>query len=482
MKVLIPLLMLVMLVDSTSFAASKPLTLKQALKIALEKNLEVKLAQLEAEKGQTHIESAESPFDTTAAATADWKEDRDKSTSTSLVGTKNITENFNASLTKKIITGTNLDLQFKNIYKETDATSSALKTYWDPKLELNITQPILKNFFGVNDRNNLKVGELKNILYRYRSEDQMEIALSTISKLYLDFSAAEETLQIKKEALEHAKKLYTANKKKLKLGTLEETDLLASEANVLSRENDTLIAKNNWELAHENLKVVLEEKTAIIFVPKDPISFHEETFELSKSIAEAFKNRKEYLIAQKELEQKNVSLSVSKNSLFPQIDLVATLASNGLDKDYPKAINDISSLNYPTTYAGITFKFPLENNAARSSYNQNRIEKLTALYTFQKLENEIHLDMAQHLKTLTTFALKTKSSEKINTLLKKKMLGEEKKFNQGRSSINFVIQFQEDYLNSSIQKIQAMVDYEKSKLDFKKAQGTLLDELLKKAL
>ncbi|MBI2645604.1 MAG: hypothetical protein HYW85_00960, partial [Deltaproteobacteria bacterium] len=59
---------------------------------------------------------------------------------------------------------------------------------------------------------------------------------------------------------------------------------------------------------------------------------------------------------------------------------------------------------------------------------------------------------------------------------------EEKKFNQGRSSINFVIQFQEDYLNSSIQKIQVLVDYEKTKLDFKKAQGTLLDELLKKAL
>ncbi|MBI2645605.1 MAG: TolC family protein, partial [Deltaproteobacteria bacterium] len=173
MKASILLLMLVMLGASTSFSASKPLTLKQALKIALEKNLEVKIAQLEAEKGQTHIDSAESTFDTTAAATADWKDDRDKSTSTSLIGTKNITENFNASLTKKIITGTNLDLQFKNIYKETNATSSSLPTYWDPKLELNITQPILKNFFGINDRNNLKVGELKNILSRYRSEDQM---------------------------------------------------------------------------------------------------------------------------------------------------------------------------------------------------------------------------------------------------------------------------------------------------------------------
>ena len=239
-----------MVIAFPALSANKPLTLKQALKIALEKNLEVKLAQLEAEKGQTHIDSAESTFDTTASATADWKEDRDKPASTSLSGTKTITGNLNAGLTKKIITGTTLDLQFKNVYKETNATLSTLKTYWDPKVELNITQPILKNFFGVNDRNNLKVGELKNLLSRYRSQDQMETALSQISKLYLDFSAAEETLHIKKEALEHAKKLYAANKKKLKLGTIEETDLLASEANVLSRENDTLIAKNNWELAH----------------------------------------------------------------------------------------------------------------------------------------------------------------------------------------------------------------------------------------
>src|SRR3989338_2117625 len=281
-----------MVIAFPALSANKPLTLKQALKIALEKNLEVKLAQLEAEKGQTHIDSAESTFDTTASATADWKEDRDKPASTSLSGTKTITGNLNAGLTKKIITGTTLDLQFKNVYKETNATLSTLKTYWDPKVELNITQPILKNFFGVNDRNNLKVGELKNLLSHYRSEDQMETALSHISKLYLDFSAAEEILHIKKEALEHAKKLHAANKKKLKLGTLEETDLLASQANVLSRENDTLIAKNNWELTHENLKVALEEKTAIIFIPKDPVSFHEEIFELPTSIEEAFKNKK----------------------------------------------------------------------------------------------------------------------------------------------------------------------------------------------
>lgn len=479
MKYIIPLLMVIAL---PALSAPKPLTLKQALKIALEKNLEVKLAKLEAEKGQTHIDSAESTFDTTATATVDWKDDQDKPASSSISGTKTITENVNLGLTKKIFLGTTFDLQFKNVYKETDASLSTLRTYWDPKLELNITQPLLKNFFGVNDRNNLKVGELKNILSHTRSEDQLETTLSNISKLYWDFSAAEESLHIKKEALEHAKKLYAANKKKLKLGTIEETDLLASQANVLSRENDYLIAKNNWEWVHENLKVALEEKTSIVFVPKDPVAFQEETFELSKSIEESFKNRKEYLVAQKELEQKNLSLSVSKNSLFPQIDLVATLASNGLNKEYSQAIDDIGSLNYPTTYAGITFKFPLENNAAHSAYDQSRIDKLTALYKFQKLQNEIHLDMAQHLKTLTTFALKAKSTEKINALLKKKMLEEEKKFNQGRSSINFVIQFQEDYLNSSIQKIEARVDYEKTKLDFKKAQGTLLDELLKKAL
>src|SRR3989338_6688066 len=107
-----------MLVAFPSFVASKPLTLKQALKIALEKNLEVKIAQLEAEKGQTHIDSAESTFDTTAAATADWKDDRDKPASSSISGTKTITENLNVGLTKKIITGTTLDLQFKNVYKE----------------------------------------------------------------------------------------------------------------------------------------------------------------------------------------------------------------------------------------------------------------------------------------------------------------------------------------------------------------------------
>ncbi|HBQ21088.1 MAG: hypothetical protein A2Z91_09575 [Deltaproteobacteria bacterium GWA2_38_16] len=476
-------LLAVLLLASPLNASSRSISFPQALKIAFENNLDIKIADLDKDFGKTFVHTAESVYDTTFTALTDWKDDRDKPVSALLSGPQNKTANVNVGLTKKLwLSGTTLDLQFKNVYKETTATSSTNPLYWDPRLELNITQPILKNFLGLNDRRNLKIGYLKEKIKNLSAEQKISTTLASVAKLYWEFSAAQETVEIKQQALEHAQKLYQANQKKIKLGTIEETDLLASHANVLARENDLLEAQNHWQLIHEKFKNALQEKSPMILTPKDALSFEEEKFEKNTALKKAFQARKDFLIAKEDIESKNLDLKVSRNALYPQIDLVGTIASNGLNKHYNDALSDINSFDYPTYYAGVSVKFPLGNNAAQSTYLQSRAEKLNALYTFQKLEQEITLDIDQKIRTLSTEAEKAKTSGKIKKLLKQKMFQEEKKFNQGRSSINFVIQFQEDYLNSATQHIQSLLEYQKTVIDFRKSEGTLLGYYLKAIL
>ncbi len=464
-----------------ALSATKPITLKDAIKIAFQKNLDIKIAELDRDLGTAAIDDAEAAFDTNLSTSADWKHDEDKPVST-LSGSRNITENVNFGVIKKIVTGTTLDLQFKNVYKETNSTSSTLKEYWDPRLELNVTQPIFENFFGMNDRKNLTIGDLKNLVHRHNAEDKIESALVSVAKSYLDFLAAEDILEIDQKALEDAKKLLSANQKKLKLGTIEETDLLASEANVLSRENDVSLSKNNWNDRHEKVKIALQEELATILNPKDSLSFHEESFALKNAMHLALQNKKEYLSGKKDLESKDLKQKVTSNQKFPEMDLVGTIAYNGLDKRYDQAVDDVFGFLYPTYFAGFTFKFPLENNSAQSKNTDARVQKLQALFKVKKIENEIYLDIAQKINALETYANQVKTTQKINDILLKKAKSEDKKFNQGRSSINFVIQFQEDYLKSSLNYVQSLLDYEKAVIDMKKAQGTLLNEYMELSL
>lgn len=460
----------------TLFAIEHPLTLKQAIQISLEKNLDIKTAEQEEKLGEVEIFSAESVFDTTLTSSFDWKDDQDKPAS-ALSGARNITGNINFGIEKKWCSGTTLDIQFKNVYKDTQSSVAPSKTFWDPRLEFNIKQPILKNFFGINDRKILEISKLKDIIQKHRSKDNIEVIIADVAKLYLDFAFSRDNIAIKQKALQDAQRLLWANQKKLKLGTVEETDLLASQANILARENDLLIAQNQADLLHKKIKVILHEISKTTYIPIDSIQFKEHIFNLNPSLEKAFEKRKDYLIAQKDLEAKNLSSNIANNSLYPQMDLAGTIASNGLKPDYSSALSEVGSFDFPTYFAGVTFKYPLGNTSAKGSHIQARIEKLSSLYHLEKLKNEIRLEIAQKIASLNTLSLRAKTSEKILRLLKQKMIAEEKKFNQGRSSINFVIQFQEDYLNGATGRIQAIIDYEKAVIDFKKSEGTLLDFL-----
>ncbi|MEK7790188.1 MAG: TolC family protein [Deltaproteobacteria bacterium] len=462
-------------------AAERSLSYKEALRIAFEKNSDIKIARLEEELGDAFINQAQALFDTQFFTGADWMDDRDKPSST-VPGTRNKTGVIQAGLGKKLLFGATANLQFKNIYKETNSAFSELKKYWDPRLELTITQPLLKNAFGTNDRRELKRARFQAEISKQGSKEKIEGAMQAISNLYWELSAAASHREIKKQALADAERLLSANQKKLKLGLVEKTDLLASEANVSARENDLLIAQNQWDFAHTHLKIALRDDSGDVIVAKDPLKHKEVTPAFEESIRKAFHQRKDYKIAKEELQFKMASHGIRKNALLPELNVTGMVAYNGLDPEYEKAIEDVGTFDFPTYFIGATLTFALENHEARGAYQKSRIEKLQALYRVEKLENEIRLDIAKKIELLKTHGLQVKTSDRISRLLKQKKIAEEEKFNQGRSSINFVVQSQEDYLVSQSNAIQVLLNYEKTLLDLKRSEGSLLEEMIQELI
>ncbi len=462
----------------TAAAAERSLSYKETLRIALEKNSAIKIARLEEELGDAFINQAQALFDTQFFTGADWMDDRDKPSST-VPGTRNKTGVIHAGLGKKLLFGATANFQFKNIYKETNSAFAELKKYWDPRLELTITQPLLKNAFGTNDRQELKRARFQAEISKQGSQEKIEGAIHGISNLYWELSAAAAHREIKKQALADAERLFLANQKKLKLGLVEKTDLLASEANVSARENDLLIAQNQWDLAHTHLKIALRDDSRDIIVAEDPLKHKEVTLAFEESTRKAFLQRKDYKSAKEELQFKMASHGIRKNALLPELNITGMVAYNGLDPEYEKAIEDVGTFDFPTYFIGATLSFPLENHEAGSAYQKSRIEKLQALYRVEKLENEIRLDIAKKIELLKTHGLQVKTLDKISRLLKQKKIAEEEKFNQGRLSINFVVQSQEDYLVSQSNYIQALLNYEKALLDLKRSEGNLLEEIIR---
>jgi len=251
---------------------------------------------------------------------------------------------------------------------------------------------------------------------------------------------------------------------------------------VSARENDLLLAQNQWQLTHARLKMALQDDSDETWIAQDSLTFEEAPFSLKESLQKAFEERKDFKVAEEELKFRNLTHAIKKNLLLPELNLIGMIASNGLDEEYHRSLDDVATLDFPTYFIGVTLSLPIGNYETKSRYQKSRLEKWEALYKVEKLKNEIVVDIGKKIEMLSTHKLEVKTAEKITKLLRQKKIAEEEKFNRGRSSINFVVQSQKEYLDSESQFVLSLLNYKKALLDLKRSEGELLEEILKEVL
>ena len=441
--------------------------------IAISNNLDIKLARLDSRIKGTELSYEEAIFDTLLNGEIGYTDDQRK-TSSSLSGTKNLTNNYNIGIDKKLRSGTDVEIDFTNKREWTDSAYVSTNPYHESQVEVSLTQPIAKNFFGLIDRGNIEIVkyEIKNS--ELDSYIKIEDAIILAEKAYWELVLAQEEFKIKKEMLKKAFRLFNQYRKKLNIGLVETGDVLASEANMHIRESDLLMASNALETAEELLRVRLNIKNEISLSPADTLVGTDLNTTLIGSLRLAFKNRRDYTSAKNDIANKKIKLKMKSNSRFPQIDLKMTFAQNGIDSGYARAIEDVYEDSNPKYYVGIEFSYPLQNNEAKSEYESVKLEKAKAIVSLQKTERLIISDIDEKFRNLSVNKVNISKMERVKNLQKGKLYQEEKRFKYGRSSSDTLIRYQEDLLNAKLATQKAYLDYRISILELLGAQDSFL--------
>lgn len=213
------------------------LSLNEALTLALLNNFDVQLNLYDRLIKETDIDKAMSIYDTVLTLTGDYNYNKEK-TSSALFGTSSHSGSANAKLTKKLITGTDITVDFQNIRESSDSAFITLNPNYESILEMKFTQPLLKNFFGMNDWGGVRVARIDVRNYKSEVLDKIEEEIADVEKAYWDLAAALKKVEIRRDMYDMAKEFYEINKKKKGLGTSELTDLLAAEANFELRKSE----------------------------------------------------------------------------------------------------------------------------------------------------------------------------------------------------------------------------------------------------
>jgi len=223
-------------------------------------------------------------------------------------------------------------------------------------------------------------------------------------------------------------------------------------------------------------------------LPQDKPQFLiSEPIDLSASIKTALQKRPDYLSKKKELDSKNILVQFNENQLYPSLDLIGSFGLNGLsgdaqsitagdfDGNYGKSVEEAFSFDFRSWEAGVKFSYPLGNRAAKSRLLASKLESSQLLLGIKDLEKNIILEVREAARQIETDVKRIQASRIARKLAEEKLSAEEKKFEVGLSTSFNVLEFQTDLAEEQSNELKAIVDYKKSRVNFRSVLATTLE-------
>ena len=482
------------------------LSLQEAIKISLENNLQVDIAQETRAYTQAGLLNAQGNFDWVLNGGLNWRRQDTGSTSSLYTGgplSRTDGTNWNRNLTvgadKAFGWGGNLTLSYNPIYSYTTSVTPngniGYDTAGNPVIlgnsYYNTQRPYSGTFSATYTQHLLsgfgrEVTEVNVITARKDSESAnyqfqqsiISLVADTESK-YWDLVYAQRNLDNAKIALSLAQKQLNENKIRVEVGTLAPIEVTSAEAAVAQQEQSIISAEAALLNANDALIRALYpnkgQHPAKLDPSDSPTLSH---IQLSEASAEkmALERRLELKIAKLSMESSSARRAAAENRLKPTLD--AFVSYNGNSDSYTalSSVNsDITGSKFPGYGVGLSFSMPIGNRSAKGSVAQARANERSSQLSLKDKELEILLDVRRAIRNVDAAEKGVEASKKTRLFREKDLEAEQKKFENGMSTNFLVLSKQNDLDSARSSELQAQITYAKAVTALEQTVGNLLE-------
>ncbi len=475
------------------------LSLNDAIIRALSNNVSIKVESFNSKVKKETIMERLSEFDATLGLelSTGRKTQQLASAFSSPNRMENDNDNWDLSLSQKLVTGANYQFDFTNNRNKTNSATAGLNPSYSSEFQLSLTQPLLKNFGIDLNKRNIHIAKNEVDISDHEFKTKVIETVSEVENTYWDFVFTLGDLEVKQKSLERAKDFQRRVKAQVLVGTMAPIETLQAESEVASREEFLLTAQDAIDDNQDKLKNILNidfsspQGISPIY-PSTQANVLIEDFDFNEIMKMALSNRPDYLAKKKDLENKDILVKYQENQIYPSVDLVGSLGINGLSGEaititsgtfqgtsaygggYGNSLTDALSTNYYDWEFGVKFSYPLGNRSAKSKLSASRLEKAQLILGIKDLEKKIILEVRESARQLTTDSKRIKAATIAKKLAEEKLKAEGKKFEVGLSTSFNVLKFQEDLAEAQSNEIKTIIDYKQSRIRFRKSIASTL--------
>jgi outer membrane protein TolC len=481
------------------------LTLDEAIRLALERNLDIAVQRMNPEISDIAIATAQAAFRPTLSSTI--SRSSTTSTPTSQLnqasgGNAQVSTNltYNASIQQMLPWwGATVTGQFNNNRQESNSNNVLLNPQYNSTWTGQLSVPLLRDRAIDTQRRAILVSKVNRDISDIQLRASLTNLVSNVRNAYWDFVFATQAVDVARQSLALATKLVEDNTVKVEVGTMAKIDIVQAQTAQAQRQQALVTAESSRRTSEIALKRMIVSGTddpnwMATIDPVDRPEFDPQPVDVEAAIRRALDNRTDLAIVKKNLERNDLALRLYRNNTLPTVDFNLNYGLQGVggtqlirgsgqigappSQIIPGGLSDaLSNLlraTNPRWTASFNISYPLGLNAQETQLATARVQLNQIQAQLKSIELQVANDITQAALNLRNTAEAVQAAQTARILSEQQLEAEQSKFEVGMSTNYQVVTYQRDLQDARNSELRAILNYRKAQVEWDRLQETAL--------
>lgn len=476
-------------------ATERIATLNELIVLGLTTNLGLRIDQLQVEADVQAVIIEDAAFDSELYSLAGYS-NRTTPYVTQMDSGRLTAQEVSAEIgiRQRFTTGLSGSLSLRSTRTSDVDQFSSLDPSYQNTLMLELDQPLLRrrgsdiNTTALQrSRYQLQQAELTYLLQAQTLALQLESAVRSLA-------GQEQTVDLRKQALELADQLLRANQARFDEGLVPITEVQEAQAARAARQLRYAEARQQQDLQLAQLRRHLNRQLpadfaaeSLIFNRQSDLPYSTADHDIATSLAVARHNRLDLEISRLAVKSSQVQQGYLENQLQPQLDLQLQAGISGLsgrDSSNPNhayrggvtdSFGSMAQADGHHWGAGLEFSIPIGNREARSRLFQSQAVTRQQQYRLADLDVQLEFEVEEQVINLEHSARQLTIADEFERLATIALEQEQRRVEAGLSDTFRLLSFQDNMIDARIDRLQAATRYQLALAQLAYVRGEILE-------
>ena len=485
---------------------TRRLTIEDAVKVALEQNLDVQVERLNPRLAELGVDSARSVWKPSLSGQLRFTNSdqvpnsflsgaQDTLTSRQFFGT--------ATLDHLLPSGTSYSVGFDGQRQTSNNTFSSFNPSLTSSLSFDLTQPLLRGLKIDVNRAQFRISKKNEEITDVQLRQQVIATSRAVRLAYWTLVGARYNLGVAQASLDISRQTLRDNRTRVEVGTMAPIDVVQAEAEVARNEEAAIVSASQIDQAEDALRQLLYD-------PKDPdfwtadleladapqLPTNKADVDVEGAVKSAMEKRTDLIQLRKQIEVAGINLDLAKDNTKPRIDAVVSYGLNAqgglqvtkrgapdpnnpfdpgpaletVSRGFGTVLGDLVGFDFPTWTLGVQVVYPLGNSTAKVAATRQKLALEQQQLSLRGSELGVATQVRTAARNVNTNRKRVDSNTSARVFSERQLDAARKKFAVGLAQSIDVLIAQRDLANARFNELSAIIDYVKSLVEFETVQ------------